>query len=432
MRSYGGLWREIVAPANLKAAWLRVRRNHAHSEEVNAFAADLDAQLSRLRVELQDGVYRPSGYRQFKIWDPKPRIISCAPVRDRIVHHALCAVIAPLLEASFVSSSYACRKGKGSHAACEHVQRLTREHPYFLKMDIRHYFDSIDHARLAGVILPFFREAPVRRLVATIVETYETEHGMGLPIGNLTSQWFANAYLNALDHLLSERLGVRFVRYMDDVIVFARSKALCWRVHDAVAGWLQTERGLALKDEATIVAPVRDGVPFLGLRIFPSCWRLQHGRLFRTRRRQRLRERQFLCGRLSLARLTASARAMDGCARWFGFRSVLRRAGEAAILATEERAASGSNRNNRGGSWNNDAGNAASSNRNNNNPSNRNNNLGFRLFSTVNRGTLSNSVSPAPDGLVGTNNAGGESSGKRQTPPTDDLPLFYFLKGMQK
>lgn len=432
MKSYGGLWQEITDLANLKAAWLRVRRNHARSEEVNAFAVGLDEQLSRLRAELQTGAYRPSGYRQFKIWDPKPRIISCAPVRDRVVHHALCAVIAPLLEASFLPASYACRKGKGSHAACEHVQRLTRQYPYFLKMDIRHYFDSIDHARLERVLLPFFREAPVRSLVATIVETYETEPGKGLPIGNLTSQWFANAYLNALDHLLSERLGVRFVRYMDDVIVFAQTKAQCWQVHDAVRAWLEVARGLAIKAEATVVAPVREGVPFLGLRIFPACWRLQHGRLFRTRRRQRLRERQFLSGELSLSRLTASARAMDGCARWFGFRNVLRRAREARILATEERAASGSNRNNRGGSWNNDAGNAASSNRNNNNPSNRNNNLGFRLFSTVNKGTLSNSVSPVPDRLVGTNNAEAESSSKRQKSPTDDLPLFDFWKGIQK
>ncbi len=425
MKSYGGIWRQVIDAENLRAAWRRVRRNHSRSDEVCAFEADLAKNLAALQADLASGAYHPGAYRQFKIWDPKPRIISCAPIRDRVVHHALCGVITPLLERAYLKSSFACRKEKGSHAACAQVQQLTRRYSYFLKMDVHHYFDSISHARLKEVVLPIFREREVRALMERIIDTYHVTPGHGLPIGNLTSQWFANTYLNAFDHFLTERFGVPIVRYMDDVIVFAETKAMCWAIHDQAQTWLKDARELELKAEATFVAPVTEGVPFLGLRIFPGRWRLQHGRFQRTRRRQILRERQCLAGELAAEHLAASVRAMDGGVRWFGFRNILRRTHEQEILATEERAASGSNRHIRGGSWNNDASNATSSYRNNNNPSNDNNNYGFRLFSTMIRNSLSNSVMPAPEHELGTNRASGASSSTRQLSHNDGrLPLF--------
>ncbi len=419
MKSYGDIWRQVIDAENIRVAWLRVRRNHSRSDEVCAFEADLAKNLVALQSDLASGAYRPGAYRQFKIWDPKPRIISCAPIRDRVVHHALCGVITPFLERAYLKSSFACRKEMGSHAACAQVQQLSRRFPYFLKMDVHHYFDSISHARLKEVVLPIFREREVRALIERIIDTYHVTPVHGLPIGNLTSQWFANTYLNAFDHFLTERLGVSLVRYMDDVIVFAKTKVTCWLVLDRAQTWLKDERELDLKVEATRVAPVTEGVPFLGLRIFPGRWRLQHGRFQRTRRRQSLRERQYLAGELPDEQLAASIRAMDGGVRWFGFRNILRRTREQEILATEERAASDSNRRLRGGSWNNSAGNATSSYRNNNNPSNDDNNNGFRLFSTMISTSLSNSVTPAPDRELGTNRALGASSSTRQWPHND-------------
>ena len=326
MKSHGGLWERIVAPENLLAAWGRVRRGHAGSPEVQSFALDLDAHLAGLRAELLAGTYRPGAYRQFGVRDPKPRTISCAPVRDRIAHHALCGVVAPLLERRFTEDSYACREGKGTHRACARARDLVRRHPWFCKIDVRHYFDSISHDRLLAVLLPRFREREVRGLIERIVRhpVPGRAPGCGLPIGNLTSQWFANAFLDGFDHFAKENLRLPgYLRYMDDMVFFAGSKADCWRALDEAERWLRRERGLELKTEATLVAPVSEGLPFLGLRIFPAGWRLQRGRFLRTRRKFARRVRDHREGSLDEVHLQACARAADGGVRWFGFKGIL-------------------------------------------------------------------------------------------------------------
>ena len=388
MKSYGHLWPQITAAENFALAWRRVRRRHASSEEVLEYERHLGENLEALRQELMAGAYRPGGFRQFKVWDPKPRIISCAPVRDRIIHHALCAVITPLLERRFIDGSYACRKGKGSHLACLKARELARRHAYFLKLDVRHYFDSIPHERLLDVLLPMFREREVRDLIERIVREPlpNLPQGVGLPIGNLTSQWFANAYLDALDHRISRewQVGGRYLRYMDDLLVFADTKAECWYLAAEIEEWLTRERALELKTEATIVASVSEGVPFLGLRIFSGSWRMKRGRFMRTRHTVAVKAAQWQEGIIDEGRFAASVAAADGAARWFGFKGILNNLGKPENKVTEEGASSGSNRVNRGGSWNNNANNCRSAYRNNNyNPSNYNNNLGFRLSSTL-------------------------------------------------
>lgn len=388
MKSYGGIWAAIVSEENLKAAWARVRRGHASSDAVLAWEANLDANLAALRGALAAGTWEPGMFRQFRILDPKPRTISCAPVADRVVHHALCGIVAPLLERGFIDRIFACRKGLGSHIACRVAREESRRHAYFLKIDIRHYFDSIPHDRLLDVVCAKFREKQVRSLVERIVRhpVPGRPEGFGLPIGNLTSQWFANAYLDELDHLVAEgtlartvpchHIGGAYLRYMDDILVFTDSKAECWAIHDFVRDWIAAERGLALKEEATIVAPVSEGVPFLGLRIFPGCWRLKRERFLRTRRKAAARVAQFGRGAIDEKRLAMCLASAEGGVRWFGFEGILNN------LAPGEGASSGSNRVKRGGSWNNNAQNCRSANRNNNyNPSNRNSNLGFRPVS---------------------------------------------------
>ena len=379
MKSYGQLWRRIISEDNLCEAWRRVRCRRSSSPAIIAFERDIDDNLASLIKDLSAGVYRPGEYRQFAIRDPKPRTISCAPVRDRVVHHALCAVIAPLLEKSFLPNSYACRKGFGMHRACRHVRREAGKHGWFVKLDIRHFFDNVDHARLKELILPMFREKAVRALLSSIIDCDlpNVEHGKGLPIGNLTSQWFANVYLNALDHLLAEELGLgnAFVRYMDDLIVLCDSKSEAWAVVDRVSRWLQDERGLELKEKATVVAPVSEGIPFLGLRIFSGCRRLQ-GRKFRHMRRLGRSRYLAMCkGEVDESALCRSLVAMQGALDWYGFKGVLK---DEIFKAPGEGASSGLNRVNRGGSWNNNARNCRSANRNNNSPDNTNDNLGFR------------------------------------------------------
>lgn len=394
MRSYGHLWERVTDEENIRLAWRRVRRGHSRSADVQAFERDLERNLSNLRLRLVDGSYAPGGYRQFRVFDPKPRTISCAPVVDRVVHHALCAVITPVLDRRFVPVSFACRAGFGVHAACALARRYAGRAGWFCKMDVRRYFDSIRHDRLLDVLQPAFRERPLRDLVERLVRhpLPNQPDGVGLPIGNLTSQWFANAFLDAFDHAALAGLGgtppLGYLRYMDDFVFFCGTKADCWRLHDAAKRWLRERRGLAVKDEATIVAPVTEGVPFLGLRIWHGSWRLQRGRLLRTRRTFALRCRQHADGKLDDARFAQCCASSDGGLRWFGFKGVL------GDLVTEEGSSSGSNRVKRGGSWNNNADNCTSANRNNNSPSNANNNNGFRLVSTLS-GTGSHSERPA-------------------------------------
>ncbi len=328
MKSYGRLWEQITAPGNLAAAWARVRQGHTNSAAVQAFARELESHLGRLRDALLAGDWCPGTYRQFRVQDPKPRTIRCAPVCDRVLHHALCGVITPLLERGFSEDSYACREGKGTHRACLRARHLVRRNPWYCKIDVRHYFDS-----------------------------------------------------------------------MDDMILFAASKAAIWEGLDRAARWLRAERGLELKAEATRLAPVSEGVPFLGLRIFPSCWRLQRGRFLRTRRKLRRRERDVEAGLLDEAQLQVCAVSAHGGVRWFGFRNILRMH---ADRAAGEGAASGSNRVKRGGSWNNNAQNCRSANRNNNTPSNRNNNIGCRVASTVPPGQAGSHPAP-PVSRVGGN-----------------------------
>ena len=421
MRSYGHLWQAITSGENLLAAWHRARRGHSHSSSVLAFGRNLGENLSLLRRSLVEGGYSPGVYRQFRIFDPKPRTISCAPVADRIVHHALCAVIAPLLERSFVSVSFACREGYGAHSACRLARRYAGRAQYFCKMDIRHYFDSVEHSRLLSVLFPIFRENPVRNLIDRIVRhpVPGMPTGRGLPIGNLTSQWFANAYLNTFDHVVLEGLGGRspvgYLRYMDDFVLLGETKSECWRLHDAARRWLSQNRGLEVKDEATVVAPVTEGIPFLGLRIWRDGWRLQRGRFLRMRRTFADRCRQHADGWIDDTRFAQCCASSDGASRWFGFKGIL------SDLATEEGSSSGSSRVKRGGSWNNNANNCTSSNRNNNNPSNANNNNGFRLVSTLS-GTGSHSEWPSS--AQAETNMPGRVGQSRQ--PTLHTPQFTF------
>jgi len=180
------------------------------------------------------------------------------------------------------------------------------------------------------------------------------------------------------------------------MVMFVESKDACWQALEVAERWLREERGLELKAEATRLAPVTEGLPFLGLRIFPACWRLQRERFLRTRRKFARRESAFESGLLDETRLQACAAAADGGVRWFGFKNILK-TGKA--LAAGEGAASGSNRVKRGGSWNNNANNCRSANRNNNNPNNRNNNIGFRAASTVPQGQAgSHPEMPVPGG----------------------------------
>lgn len=326
MKSIGGLFERVVSLENLRLAADAAARGKRGKPDVAAFLAQGDTVLMALREQLLAGSYEPGSYRQFRVLDPKPRTISCAPFRDRVVHHAVCDLAMPEVERCFIGDSFACRKGKGTHRAVARAQELVRQYPRFLKLDVKGFFESVDHGILVRLLERTFRERRLCQLLERIVRAgaCNGREGKGLPIGNLTSQWFANLYLDALDHRIKESWGAPgYVRYMDDMLVLGESKDALWRLHGEIGQYLQAERGLTLKAEATQCGVCRDGVPFLGMRIFPGCWRLQRQRFLRTRRRHRERENEVAAGRLAPERLVASTRAAEGILAWFGLRGIL-------------------------------------------------------------------------------------------------------------
>lgn len=238
--------------------------------------------------------------------DPKPRTITCADFRDRVVHHALCSVISPYLESRFIDDSFACRIGKGSHRAVVQAQNFSRRFSYVWKADIRAFYDSVDHAVLLHMLCRRFREKRLHQLFRIVLEHPFPGQvaGKGLPIGNLTSQWFANFYLDRLDHFLKEDLKApAVVRYMDDFAIWSNSKEELFEIWSEAHLWLSEELKLELKESACRVQPVSQGLIYLGMQIFPRTIRVQGKRLRRTRRLIALREKQFASGELTEAEL---------------------------------------------------------------------------------------------------------------------------------
>ena len=261
---------EIAAPDNLREAFYAACRGKRHTPSVRAFAASLHPRLAALRAALLDETYRFGPYRTFVVYEPKRRIISVAPLGDRVAHHAVMRVCGPRLDACAIHDSYACRAGKGAQRAVLRAQRYSRRFAWFLKLDIAKYFDTIDHGVLLGLLARRFKGAEALRLFERILDSYQTAPGRGLPIGNLTSQHFANDYLGALDHWLKEdRRCAGYVRYMDDFVLWGASRVHLRAALRDIAAFLDTRLKLRLK-EATLLNHVNRGMPFLGYRVFPD------------------------------------------------------------------------------------------------------------------------------------------------------------------
>lgn len=326
VKSYTGQFQQIIALENLDRAMERSARGKRDRRPVVSFLANAPYELEKLRQELLAGTYCPRLYTQFQVLDPKPRTISCADFRDRVVHHAICDVIGPLLERRFVHHSYACRVGRGTHRAVIDAQGFSRRFRFFLKLDIRRFFDSVDHRILIALLVKLFRERELQELLEVIVRhpVSGQQPGKGLPIGNLTSQWFANLYLDGADHLLKDEWGIKgYLRYMDDLVLWHDSKARLWQAHDELAEWLAEKRKLEFKQEQAILAPSSEGLAILGMRVYPGTLRLRRGRLCRSRHLVRRREQQYLSGEITEEDLARSLSAACGILSFFGLKGLI-------------------------------------------------------------------------------------------------------------
>lgn len=272
---------QIASWGNLVAAFHRAARGRRYGPAVLRFSASLDRELARLADEVLRESYRPGPLARFEIRDPKRRVIHAAPFRDRVLHHALIGPMEAHLDRSLVFDTWACRRGKGAHAAAARAQDFHRRFEWYGKVDVRSYFDTIRHDTVLELLARRIRGAAVLRLVERIVRSYEVTHGAGLPIGSLTSQHFANVYLDGADRfLLEHEKAAGMARYMDDIVIWGADKEQVRRQVRALAGYLRTERGLTLKDDVQINRTTHV-LPFCGFRITRGGFRPSRRRLRR-------------------------------------------------------------------------------------------------------------------------------------------------------
>jgi RNA-directed DNA polymerase len=329
MKTFKNLYPQVYSFENLYTAFRQARRGKRRRVEVAAFEFDMERNLLQLQAELRAQTYGPGAYTNFYICEPKRRLVSAAPFRDRVVHHALCQVIEPIWEARFIHTSFACRVGKGTHQALDQCQAWMRQYCYGFHGDIVKYFPSIDHQILRGLLARRIADGQVMWLVDRIldsgagIQAAETPQTLfpgddllaltrprGLPIGNLTSQFWANVYLHELDMFVKHQLRCpAYLRYMDDVALFADDKAQLheWKaaMQDFVTGHLR----LLLHPSKSVVFPVRVGIDFCGFRIYPTHRRLRRSSVRRFVHRFRRQREAYRRGAITLQEMTTSVQS---------------------------------------------------------------------------------------------------------------------------
>lgn len=288
MKRFGFLWDKIISFENLLLAYKKARKGKQNRDDVALFGLNLEKELFQLQQELRNKTYCPGMYRIFTIYERKPRQISAAPFRDRVVHHALMNIVEPLIDKRFIFDSYACRKGKGVHKAVDRYQKWSRHYAYVLKMDISRYFPSIDQVIVKKQLARLIKDPHVLALFDVILEQSPKfpvealsyfpdddlltplERRTGIPIGNLTSQFLANLYMNDFDHFVKEKLQAKaYFRYVDDFMLLSNSKKQLHEWKYKIEDYLISLR-LKVHPRKVNIFSVYEGVDVLGYRVFPA------------------------------------------------------------------------------------------------------------------------------------------------------------------
>ncbi len=322
MKRTGNLFEQVVDRDNLRLAVSKAVRGKRDRPEVGAFLQHLDHRLAEMSDQLRAGTFPLGRYRQFIRFDPKERIITAPCFAERVLHHAVINIWEPALERWLIADTFACRAGKGRLAALERAQQFARRFQFFLKLDIRKYFDSVSHDRLLDLLSRRFKDRPLLELFERIVRSFRGGLGRGLPIGSLTSQHLANFYLGWFDRFVKEKLRIpAYVRYMDDMVVWADSKAVLAEALRASEVFLDKELGLTLK-ATPYVNRVEHGLDFLGCRLYRGHMVLNRRSRRRFRRRLAWLERRHTAGEISERQLQDRVTALiaftrtPGLATW--------------------------------------------------------------------------------------------------------------------
>jgi len=289
-RVYNNLFENIASVESLFLAWEEFSKGKRKRSDVQAFSDHLEENLFSLHSDFINNTYYHGSYTPFTICDPKQRQIHKATVRDRIVHHAIFSILNPIFEPTFIAHSFSCRVGKGTHRAVDALEGMLRKtsknrrkNCYVLKCDIYEFFASVDHKILLHILSKRINDPRVHVLLREVLESFRMETRKGIPIGNLTSQLFANVYMHEFDQFVKHILKVKhYIRYTDDFIFVSEDKKYLHSLLPSVALFLQNRLGLRLHPHKVTIRKFRQGVDFLGYVLLP------HHRILRTKTRRRM------------------------------------------------------------------------------------------------------------------------------------------------
>ncbi len=281
---------KIISPKNLFEAWNEFVKGKTHKKDVMEFSLHLSENIFNLHQDLNNKTYKHGGYHAFNISDPKPRNIHKATVRDRLLHHAVYRVLYPYFDTKFIHDSYSCRKWKGTHKALDRfrdfgrkISRNNTKTTWVLKCDIRKFFASIDQKTLFAILKSHGLDANPIWLLQNVISSFHTEHGKGLPLGNLTSQLLVNVYMNEFDQWVKHRLkGQYYIRYADDFVLMHTDKAVLEEYLNQISFFLKDNLKLDLHPNKVSITTLASGVDFLGWVHFP------HHRVLRTVTKKRM------------------------------------------------------------------------------------------------------------------------------------------------
>lgn len=294
MRVFINLFNSLIQPEHLFYSWEEFKRGKGHKKDILAFEKNLESEIFRLCRELKAGVYKHGEYESFFISDPKRRHIHKAIVRDRVLHHAIMGVLYPLYDKTFIYNSFSCRIEKGVHKGVEALRSMlykasknNTRNVYILKCDIEKFFDSINHETLFSILNSRIKDQELMNLLAKVIESFvsnrSTRSGRcGVPIGNLTSQLFANVYLDVFDQFIKHDLKVKhYARYTDDFVIVSESREYLLNLLPRIQLFLKDKLKIQMHPNKITVTKFSHGIDYLGYVLFP------YFTLVRKRTRQR-------------------------------------------------------------------------------------------------------------------------------------------------
>ncbi|MAG20534.1 hypothetical protein CL618_03825 [archaeon] len=300
-----GMFREICSIKNLEKAFERAKKGKGRKRNILEFEKNLKENLELLRIELLLKCYSPRSMKTFVIRDPKTRKISASDFRDRVIHHALFIIIEDMFDKSFICDSFANRKFKGSLKAIERFDEFKRKinrnnsrNCYVLKADIKHYFQTVDHEILLKILKRKIKDREVIWLIERIIKNY-SDKKKGMPLGNLTSQFFANVYLNELDWFVKNKLKIKYyIRYVDDFVILYNDCKFLEKYKKEIDLFLKEDLKIELHPEKSKIICLKRGVNFLGFRIFYNYRLLKKSNIKNFRKKYERLKKEFIGGKI--------------------------------------------------------------------------------------------------------------------------------------